>query len=107
MNFKDQLQDDIGGVFLDLAEFGEPHAINGQEMTCIIDEDLSKQRSNRQREEYDGIYARQMTVFVGETDLGYRPERDQKLQVDGEWYLVIDCAADAGMLEITLGANRA
>ncbi len=107
MNFKDQLSADIDAVFLNIDEFADEHIINGQTMLCVIDGDLSRRRSNRQSDDYDGIYTRQLTVSVRESDLGYRPERDQKMTVDGEWYLVVDCAADAGLLEITLGANRA
>lgn len=107
MNFKDQILADIDAVFLNADEFADEHEINSQTMTCVIDEDLSKQRSNRQSDDYDGIYARQLTLYVRESVLGYRPERDQKMTVDGEWYLVLDCAASDGLLEVTLGANRA
>ena len=107
MNFKQLMTEDIHDVFLDASDFASEHDINGQQILCVIDEDLSKQRGNRQAEDYDGIYARQLTLFIAESDLGYRPERDQKMTVDGEWYLVINCSANTGMLEIDLGANRA
>jgi hypothetical protein len=106
MPFKQLLADDIGDVFLDLDEFATKHTINGQSVDCVTDEDVSLKRGSRQSEDFDGIYARRLTVFVRESDIGYRPERDQKMAVDGEWYMVVDCAADAGMLEIHLGANR-
>lgn len=107
MSLKDQIAADISTVFFNTAEFADEHNINGQTMVCVTDEDLSRQYSNRQSDDYDGIYARQLTVFVREVDLGYRPERGQKMTVDSEWYLVMDCAASDGLLEITLGANRA
>lgn len=106
MSFKDQMVADMA-VFLNVDEFADYHDINGQQILCIVDKDISKQRTNRQSDNYDGIHTRQLTVFVKEIDLGYRPERDQKLAVDGEWYLVIDCDAAGGLLEIDLGANRA
>ena len=98
---------DIDDVFFDADEFAELHDINGAQVLCVIDEDISKQRSSRQSSNYDGIYQRELTLFVSESDLGYRPERDQKMTVDGEWYLVLNCAASAGMLEIELGSNQA
>lgn len=107
MNFKDMMAADILAVFLNTDEFADMHNINGQQIACVIDEDISKQRGTRQSESFDGIYAHQLTVFISESDLGYRPERDQKMTIDGEWYLVIDCAAAGGVLEIELGANRA
>ena len=94
-------------TFINVAEFADMHNINGQQIICVIDNDLSKQRGTRQSENFDGIYVRQLTVFVRESALGYRPERDQKMTINGEWYIVIDCAADFGILEIELGANRA
>lgn len=107
MNFKQLMANDIHDVFLDASEFATEHDINGQQILCVVDDDISKQRSNRQRDSYDGIYQRELTIFVSESDLGYRPERDQKMTVDGEWYEVLNCAGSAGMLEIDLGANRA
>lgn len=107
MNFKQLMAEDIHDVFLDANEFAFEHDINGQQVLCVVDEDIFKKRGTRQSENYDGIYARQLTLFIAESDLGYRPERDQKMTVDGEWYMVINCAASSGMLEIELGANRA
>ncbi|MCM0759603.1 hypothetical protein M7775_13675 [Sporomusa sphaeroides DSM 2875] len=107
MSLKDMMAADIAAVFLNPDEFAEMHEIDGQQILCVVDEDISKQRSNRQSENYDGIYQRELTLFISESDLGYRPERDQKMTVDGEWYKVLNCAASAGMLEIDLGANRA
>jgi hypothetical protein len=106
MSLKDLMASDIDDVFLDTDEFAELHDINGAQVLCVIDEDISKQRSGRQSGNYDGIHMRQLTLFIKESDLGYRPERDQKMTVDSEWYLVIDCTATAGMLEIELGANQ-
>lgn len=105
MNFKDQIAADMA-AFINPNEFAEEHFINGQAMACVVDEDLSKQRGTRQSENYDGIYGRYLTVFVVESVLGYRPERDQKMTVDNEWFIVLDCAANSGMLEIELMANR-
>ena len=107
MSLKQLMMDDINDVFLDPEEFAELHDINGVPVLCVIDEDISKQRSSRQSGNYDGVYQRELTLFVSESDLGYRPERDQKMTVDSEWYLVLNCAASAGMLEIELGSNQA
>ncbi|SDD89603.1 hypothetical protein [Sporomusa acidovorans] len=107
MNLKDVMATDINDVFLDHDEFATYHDINGKQILCVIDEDISKQRNNRQSDTYDGLYQRELTLFVSEVDIGYRPERDQKMTVDGEWYKVLNCGAGGGMLEIDLGANRA
>ena len=94
-------------VFLNPDEFAEIHSINGQNMTCIIDKHLSRQRTNRQNDDYDGLFMWQIILFVKETDLGYVPEYDQRITVDGKWYTVVECIGDSEILEITLGANVA
>lgn len=107
MNLKEQMAADIAAVFLNQDENADWHDINGQQVLCIVDEDISKQRTNRQSDNYDGIFSRQITVFIAEMDLGYRPERNQKMTVDSECFLVLNCSASEGMLEIELGANQA
>ncbi len=107
MSLKDVMAADIAAVFLNQDENADWHEINGQQVLCIVDEDISKQRTNRQSDNYDGIFYWQITLFISEADLGYRPERNQRMTVDGEWFLVLHCAASQGMLEIELGANRA
>jgi hypothetical protein len=106
MSFKDQIAADMSTVFLNTNEFADMHDVHGQQISCVIDDDISKKRGTRQSENFDGIYARQITIFVSEADIGYRPERDQKITFDGEWYIVIDCLDSEGILEIELGANR-
>lgn len=105
MNLKDIMNADIDDVFLDPDEFAELHNINGKQILCIVDEDISKQRSNRQSTSYDGVYLIQVTLFVRESALGYRPERDRKITVDGKWYEVLECSGQ-DLLEVTLGSNQ-
>lgn len=88
-------------TFLNQDEFAEIHDINGQNIPCIVDRDVLKQRVS------EGVYSAELVLFVKETDLGYRPVTGQHLRLDNELYLVYDCAENAGMLEITLEANRA
>ncbi|WP_425057623.1 hypothetical protein SCACP_21400 [Sporomusa carbonis] len=96
------LNDDLD-VFFDLDEFAEMHNINGQNMVCIIDQHISKQY----RMNYDGLFMRQVVLFVRESDLGYRPDYDQRMTIDDKWYTVMECVNNNGLLEITLGANMA
>jgi hypothetical protein len=106
MSLKEQIAADSQNVFLNTDEFADTHNINGQPMLAIIDSALSLQRSARQTENYDGIHQSKIILFVRESDLGYRPERDQKMTIDDKWYEVIECASDNDLLEITLGANE-
>ena len=106
MNLKSQMAADLA-AFFNLDEFAEIHDINGQNMTCIIDNHISKQRTNRQSDNYDGLFMRQIVLFVKESDLGYVPDYDQRMTIDGKWYTVMEYSANNGLLEITLGVNAA
>ncbi len=106
MGLKAQMAADLA-AFLNLDEFAENHNINGQNMTCIIDKHLSQQRTNLQSDDYDGLFMQQIVLFVKEADLGYVPEYEQRMTVDGKWYTVAECISDSGILEITLRANVA
>jgi len=99
MNFKDQIQDDISNIFLNEEEFAEDHNIDGQQILCIIDEDKSISNKN------DGVFLIRRSLFVKESDLGYRPVPDQKLNIDGEYFYVMDCLG-SGLLEVVLEAYR-
>jgi hypothetical protein len=97
-------------TFFNLDEFADLHDIDGQQVPAIIDSDVLKKfsRGSMQRMPYnDGVYTSETMLFVRESDLGYRPVIGQHLRLDGEHYLVTDCTENAGVLEITLEANRA
>lgn len=105
MSFKDVLAADIANVFLNIDEFAEVHNINGETVPAIVDTDVLKQRSNRQSQNFDGIYKGEVVVFVATTSLVKRPVHGQPLRLDGRLYVVSACAESNGMLEITLEAN--
>ena len=47
MSFKEDIESDINGVFLNLEEFAEKHRIEGQEITCILDNNKGQSKTNR------------------------------------------------------------
>ncbi|MGL5271829.1 MAG: hypothetical protein ACRC7I_15110 [Selenomonadaceae bacterium] len=99
MSFKDILAADMKNVFLSTKEFAEIHKIDGEEITCIIDEDKSSQNKT------DGVYNMRRRLFVSWNSLGYRPEPEQKIKVDEEFYYVLDCIGN-DMLEVILEARQ-
>ena len=86
-------------VFLSTKEFAEIHKIDGEEITCIIDEDKSSQNKT------DGVYNMRRRLFVSHGSLGYRPEPEQKMKVDDDYYYVVDCIGN-DMLEVILEARQ-
>ena len=102
MSFKDLIQSDLA-VFLNVDEFADTHNIDGRDIPAVIDRDVLKQRSQR----VDGVYSGEALLFVRLSDLPARPVVDQRMRVDSELFYVVDCNENDGLLEITLGANRA
>lgn len=102
---KDYLASDLD-TFLNADEFADTHNIDGRDVPAIIDRDVLKQRS-RQVDRVDGVYSGEVLLFVRVSDLPERPVIDQRMRVDNELFYVVDCNENDGMLEISLGANRA
>lgn len=99
MPFKDILASDIDKVFLNATEFAEIHTIDDEEITCMLDEDKSSPNKT------DGVYNMRRRLFVSQESLGYRPEPEQKIKLDDDYYYVVDCLGNE-MLEVILEARQ-
>lgn len=99
MSLKDVIAADINNVFLNTKEFAETHTIDGEEITCILDEDKSSPNKT------DGVYNMRRRLFVSGEALGYRPEPDQKIRIDNSYYYVVDCIGN-DLLEVILEARE-
>lgn len=104
MNFKDQIAKDLV-VFFNIDEFADMHNINGQQVICVVDTDANKTRSGQQSEQYDGIFLSTIKVFIKVSDLQKKPVYGKVFRLDEKPYIVIECAENIGMYEITLGLN--
>ena len=92
--FKELLKADVHNIFLNPAEFGERHRVNGKIMVIVLDD-------------MDGIYTRQLLFYVAADDFGEPlPGQDTYLQLDGGTYKVVDATDECGIYAITLEANR-
>ena len=105
MTLKSQVAADMA-LFLNTDEFADMHDIDGNQVAAIVDEDIIKQRSNRQGGNFDGVYRGEVVLYVKAADLSRRPVRGQAIRLDGRLMLVDDCAESDGMLEISLEANE-
>lgn len=103
--FKDCLNCDMT-VFFNDNEFAEVHDIDGLSVLAIVDSDILKTRTSRKAEEYDGVYAAEVAVYVKAIDLPVRPVYGQAIRLDGKLYTVVECSEEMGVLEIVLGANE-
>ena len=77
-------------------------------MTVIIDGFEVVERSKKQSEKgrIDGIYQKQVLLYVSRKEMGNLPAIGRQLQLDGSKYLVTDAIDEGGVFSITLGAVR-
>lgn len=106
MGFKEMLFEDIKNIFLNVEEFGEIHTINQKEMLVVIDEMELTERSKKQIESgrIDGIYKRQILLYVARKDFGKMPAIGSNLNVDSSKWRVADVSNEGGVYSITLGS---
>ena len=104
--FKDMIQEDIKNVFLNFAEFGEIHEINGVEVLAIIDENELTERDKRMRNKDGELHKRQLLFYVDAKDFGPLPSPGKVLNMDGRDYLITDAEDEMGIYSISLEANR-
>ena len=108
MTFKDAVAADINNVFLNPLEFGETHTVDGRSMVCVIDGNEVIERSKKQVEKgrIDGVYERQIMLYVAREKLGKMPAVGSIMTIDSGKYRVADAVHEAGIYSILLGAVR-
>lgn len=107
LDFKSLLARDVEEVFLNPDEFGESHTIDGVAMTAMIDEMENIEREKKMKSKMDGIYARQILLYVKASEFGSLPAQGRLLMLDGKRYMVVDAVQeDENLYTITLEANR-
>ena len=99
MSLKDVMAADISAVFLNPNEFAETHSIDGESILAIVDEEKAVPNPT------DGVYVQHRKLFVKKEELGYQPLPDQRMNVDGQDFYVVDCVGD-DLLEVLLEAHR-
>ncbi len=109
MGFKEIAFQDIRKVFLNLEEFGEEHVVDGKRLTVMIDGSEVIERSKMQTEKgrIDGIYKKQIVLYISVSSFGPMPAIGRILSLDGASYRVMDAVNEGGVYSITLGAMKA
>ena len=110
MTFKEQMQLDIGAVFMNLEEFSDIHTVNGKEMAVQIDSnemiEREKRHQNRQGVYTDGVYIKELLIYVKAEDFGKLPAVGRVLTLDGKAYTISDAIDEDGIYSLSLEANR-
>lgn len=104
--FKELLRQDIKSVFLNPAEFGEEHVVNGKKMLIIIDDIELTEREKRIKSHMDGIYKKQTLVYVSALDFGPLPGVGKPLNIDGATFIITDSINESGVYSLHLEANK-
>ena len=107
VTFKSVLESDVNNVFFNPGEFGDTHTIDGVSMTAIVDEMEQIEREKKMKSKMDGIYARQVLLYVKASDFGPLPAQGRIVTLDGKKYTVVDATGEDPLVySITLEANR-
>ncbi|NLU09438.1 MAG: hypothetical protein GXW90_00560 [Tepidanaerobacter acetatoxydans] len=102
--FKDFIKKDIK-TFINFDEFAEIHDIDGENIECILDEDIFKERNlNSQTRHFEGVFVNQVSLFIKKEDKE-RPSIGQQMHIDGRMYLVANVSEAEGIYEIELARN--
>ena len=110
MSFKELVDQDNRTVFMNLDEFADTHVINGKEIPCIIDNNEMIDREKRyqyKRSLYaDGVYLKEVLLYVKAEDFGPLPAVGRALTLDKKSYIISDSIDEGGIYSISLEANK-
>ena len=110
MTFKEQIAKDNQNIFLNLDEFGEIHLVNDKKMPVLIDSyeqiDREKRYQFRHSLYADGVYLKEILIYVKASDFGGLPKVKSIVKLDGRSYTVSDAINEDGIYSISLEANK-
>ena len=110
MTFKEQIALDNLKVFMNFDEFADMHMVNGTEMLCIVDNNEMIDREKRyqyKRSLYaDGVYIKDLLIYVRAEDFGPLPAVGRLLTFDKKSYLISDAINEDGIYSLSLEANK-
>lgn len=103
MSFKEQIQQDLVAVFLDLDEFAELHRVEGVEIAVVVDNDRLEKLKKGQ---ILGLVEADMLLMGRASDFPADLEPGRLLNVDGRELIVANSGKDMGLVEVALSQNR-
>lgn len=106
MSFKELLQQDAKNVFLNPAEFGETHTVNGKEMVIVIDNYELHGDQGQAGHPKDGSYMKRKLAYVAAEDFGPLPKQGSSFTIDKGRYRVVDAIREGDIYQITIEAYK-
>lgn len=101
-SFKDVIAKDLRSTFLNLEEYGEPHRVEGKEITIVVDESAIKELTGGQKL---GIAESSLLFCAAVEDLPPRRPAGEGLNVDGREYMILDWSEDIGLATVALSQS--
>ncbi len=107
--FKDMVENDINGTFLNTNEFAEIHHIvyDGKEydIPAVLDNTTQKDRNIVVLEDHaQGIFVVATTIYLSFADFQCLPKKGQRIWVNDEEFRIVTSAHEMG--QIALGLQR-
>lgn len=110
MTFKEQIAKDNRTVFMNIDEFGDIHNVNGKDMTVLIDNNELVDREKRYQYRHslyaDGVYLKELLIYVHAEDFGPLPSIGRIVTFDNKTYIVSDAINEDGIYSLCLEANK-
>lgn len=106
MTFKEILRKDVHDIFMNTDEFSEIHIVNGVKMPVQIDSNEQIEREKRVQSHMDGMYKKQLLIYVSALDYGPLPGIGKPVTIDGAKFIVTDSINEGGIYSLHLEANK-
>lgn len=102
-NFKNAVEKDVKAVFINPDEFADYHSLNGNQVRCIVDTDVTDAYKGGN---IDGVFVNTLTIFVATEDIEPRPVEGELLELDEKTYFVRKVGFEDGIYSIVVEANE-
>lgn len=103
--FKDTLEKDLD-TFINPKEFADKHTLNGREVVCIVDKDITEALKQTVSNPFTGVFVNALTIHIKTADIEQRPVEGEQIFLDDEMYIVRNVSDEAGGLVIVVEGNR-
>ena len=106
MSFKDQIEQDLSDIFLNLDEFADLHRIEGKEVPVVIDSDIMAKLSKIGDNRIHRMDEADMVIMGKASDLPENLDPGRLLNLDGREVIVITTTSEMGLVQIAVRQNR-
>lgn len=107
MSFKEDVENDIHSVFLNLEEFGERGEIAGHSNVPMVVESLALEMPPSSSDERQGVSYEGVTVYVAASDVPEEFFAQKTVTFKAEEWFVLSAACDCGLKTLQLYRERA